>query len=106
MSEYIVILVTTPNINEAEKIVNTLLEEKMIACANIISGLKSKFWWKNKIEETEETLIIIKTEKRLFNEINEKIKQLHSYTVPEIIAIPIVYGNKAYLEWISECLKG
>lgn len=100
--EYIVVLVTTPSISEAEKIVNVLLEEKLIACANIIGDIKSKFLWMGKMEEAKEALIVIKTKKEVLEKLYTKIKSLHSYTVPEIIAIPIISGYKPYLQWISE----
>ncbi|MEM2759111.1 MAG: divalent-cation tolerance protein CutA [Candidatus Methanomethylicia archaeon] len=100
--EYIVVLITTPSISEAEKIVNALLEEKLIACANIIENVKSKFLWMGKMEEAQEALIVIKTKKELIEKLYTRVKSLHSYTVPEIIAIPIIAGYKPYLQWISE----
>jgi len=103
--EYIVILITTPNIAEAEEIVNTLLKEKLIACANIVEKVKSRFWWKGEIEESEETLIIIKTLKGKLEEIYKRVREKHSYTTPEIIAIPIIAGYEPYLKWISEVVN-
>ncbi len=102
---YIVVLVTASSKEEADKIARGLLEEKLAACVNIIEGLDSRFWWQGKIDQAKEALLIIKTRKSLFNKLAKKVKSLHSYTVPEIIALPIISGNKAYLDWINDCAK-
>jgi periplasmic divalent cation tolerance protein len=105
-ADYIIVLVTTSSREEAEKIAKTLLEERLVACANIIGPIHSLFWWQGKIDTAQEHLILVKTRKDLFNKLSEKVKALHSYQVPEIIAIPIVEGLKDYLNWIDESLKG
>lgn len=102
---YIVVLVTTSNKEEAEKIANSLLNEKLIACANIIGPVHSLFWWTGKIERTEEYIILMKSRESLFDKLSERVKALHSYDVPEIIALPVVKGYKAYVEWLDSCLK-
>lgn len=99
---YIVIFITAKDKSEAEKIANKLLEEKLIACANILEGVKSLFWWEGKIDQADEALLILKTRKELFTRIVSTVKTLHSYGCPEIIALPIVEGNKDYLQWIKE----
>jgi periplasmic divalent cation tolerance protein len=103
---HIIVLVTTSSRKEAEKIAKTLLEERLVACANIIGPVHSLFWWQGKVDMAQEHLILMKTRKDLFNKLSEKVKALHSYQVPEIIAIPIVEGLKDYLNWIDESLKG
>ncbi len=100
----IIVLVTAPSREEAEKIVQRLLEEKLIACANIISPLHSLFWWQGKIDQAQEHLILMKTRRDLFEKLTEIVKSLHSYTVPEIIAIPIIEGSADYLAWLNENL--
>jgi periplasmic divalent cation tolerance protein len=102
---YIIAITTTPSKIEAEKIAKTLLEERLIACANIIGPVQSLFWWQGKIDEAQEHLILMKTRKDLFSKLSEKVKALHSYQVPEIIAMPIVEGFKPYLEWLESSLK-
>lgn len=102
---HIVVLVTASSKEEANKIARGLLEEKLAACVNIVSGLESRFWWQGKIDSAKEVLLIIKTRKALFNKLAKKVKSLHSYTVPEIIAFPIISGSKAYLEWINDCTR-
>ncbi|MGB9960399.1 MAG: divalent-cation tolerance protein CutA [Candidatus Bathyarchaeales archaeon] len=100
----IVVLVTTSSKQEAEKIAQSLLEEKLIACANIICLVHSLFWWQGKIDTAQEHLILMKTRKNLFDKLSERVKALHSYEVPEIIALPIVEGAKDYLEWLNKSL--
>ena len=100
----IIVLVTASSREEAEKIVQRLLEEKLIACANIISPLHSLFWWQGKIDQAQEHLILMKTRRDLFEKLTEIVKSLHSYTVPEIIAIPIIEGSADYLAWLNENL--
>jgi periplasmic divalent cation tolerance protein len=102
---YIIVITTTPSKIEAEKIAKTLLEERLIACANIIGPVQSLFWWQGKIDEAQEHLILMKTIKDLFSKLSGKVKALHSYQVPEIIAMPIVEGFKPYLEWLESSLK-
>ncbi|MEM3784051.1 MAG: divalent-cation tolerance protein CutA [Candidatus Bathyarchaeia archaeon] len=102
---FIIVLVTASNREEAEKIARTLLVEKLITCANIISPIHSLFWWQGKIDEAQEQLILMKTRKDLFNKLAEKVKALHSYQTPEIIALPITKGSKNYLKWLDESLE-
>jgi periplasmic divalent cation tolerance protein len=101
----IVVLVTASSKEEAEKIVRRLLKERLIACANIIGPVQSLFWWQGKIDEAQEHLILMKTRKDLFSKLSEKVKALHSYQIPEIIAVPIVEGFKPYMEWLESSLK-
>jgi periplasmic divalent cation tolerance protein len=103
-NSYIVVLVTTPSKHEAEKIAQSLLENRLIACANIIGPVSSVFRWTGKIEKAEEYLTLMKTRKDLFEKVESTVKALHSYEVPEIIAIPVVEGSKAYLKWLENCL--
>jgi periplasmic divalent cation tolerance protein len=102
---YIIILVTASNKQEAEKIARQLLETKLIACANIIDSVSSIFHWSEKIEKAEECLVLMKSRRELFEEIIETIEELHSYEVPEILAITLVGGSKAYFDWMDSCLK-
>ncbi len=82
-----------------------LLKERLIACANIVSPVLSFFNWIGKLEKAEECLIIMKSRQDLFAKIAEHVKGLHSYEVPEILALPIIEGSKAYLDWMSVVLK-
>ena len=102
---YIVVLVTTASKQEAENIAQSLLEAKLIACASIVGPVASHFHWAGKIEHAEEFLVLMKSQSDLFEQIAEKVKRLHSYEVPEIIALPIVSGSEGYLNWLGNSLK-
>jgi len=102
---YIVIFVTAANIQEAEKISSQLVNKKLIACANIVEGVKSLFWWQGKVDSAREVLLVIKSKKSKLAAIIKEVKSLHSYEVPEIIAMPIIAGDKDYLRWIDASLR-
>ncbi len=99
---HIVVFVTAGSEKEAKKLALGLLKEKLAACVNIINGVDSHFWWQGKIDKAKEALLIIKTRKALFNKLLKKVKSLHSYAVPEILALPVISGNKKYLDWIDD----
>ncbi len=103
--EGIVIIITTSNEEEAVKIARALLEERLVACVNIQMKVRSLYWWEGKIQDENEAMMIIKTRRELFGDIIKKVKEIHSYTVPEIIALPIVEGSEDYLKWIQEVTK-
>ncbi len=98
---HVVILVTAKDKKEAHKIANKLVAGKLIACANIINGIESVFWWDGKIDNAKEVLLVLKSRKSLVSKIIKTVKLVHSYSVPEIIALPIIAGNKDYLKWID-----
>lgn len=102
---HIVVLVTASSKEEARKLASGLLKEKLAACINVIDGLESHFRWQGKIDKAKEALLIIKTKKPLFNKLVKKIKSLHSYEIPEIIALPIIAGYKEYLDWIDDSTR-
>ena len=104
-SNYIVVLVTTANKAEAEKISNALLKEKIIACANIINPVSSFFHWQGKVDKCEECLVVMKSRRDLFADLAERVKVLHSYKVPEVLALPIVAGSEDYLAWLGSVLR-
>jgi periplasmic divalent cation tolerance protein len=98
----IVVFITTSNEDEAGKIAKAVVEEKLAACVNIIKGIRSIYSWQGKIEDDEEVLMVLKTRESLFDALAKRVKELHSYTVPEIIAMPIVKGSEDYLNWIKD----
>ncbi len=102
---YLIVIMTAPNKEEAKKIVRTLLEERLIACGNILDPVSSLFWWKGKIEEEKEVLVLMKSNETLFKKLSKRVTELHSYEVPEILALPIVAGSQAYLDWLKACLE-
>ena len=102
---YIVLFITASSSEEAYKIAEVLLNQRKAACVNIVPGVSSLFWWQDKIDSAQESLLIVKTKASLLPEIISLVKGIHSYDVPEIIALPIVGGNQDYLEWIGREVK-
>lgn len=98
----IIVLVTCANKEEAKKIAKALVEKKQAACVNIIDGIESVFWWEGKIDSSKEILLIIKSTEENFKKIEESVKSLHSYEVPEIISFNIDRGEEKYLNWIHD----
>ncbi len=104
-ASHIVILITAKDTAEAETIGHKLLDEKLIACVNIVKDVRSLFWWQGKVDQSDEVLLVVKSRQELFGKIVETVKAVHSYDVPEILALPVMDGNKDYLNWIDESLK-
>jgi periplasmic divalent cation tolerance protein len=98
-----IVLVTCRSKREAEKIALALLEKRLAACGTVVgSHVKSIYRWKGRIEKAREILLILKTTPARFPKLEKEIRRLHSYEVPEIIAIPVTAGSAAYLKWVSE----
>ena len=100
--ELIIVLVTCGSEEEALKISRSLVEERLAACVNLISPVRSIYRWEGEIWDEKEWLLMIKTQRKRFKEIEAKVKSLHSYSVPEIIALPIIAGSSSYLAWLAE----
>jgi len=100
--ENVVIYITTGTDEEAREVAQVLLEKRKAACVNILPRVSSIFWWQDKLDSAQEILLIVKTKASLVNEIVRLVREVHSYDVPEIIALPIVGGNRDYLEWIGK----
>jgi periplasmic divalent cation tolerance protein len=98
---YIVVYVTVKVPEEARKIAKALVKRRLAACVNILPEVESHFWWKDKLETEKEILLIAKTKEALLPELTKAVKRLHSYSIPEIIAVPIVNGSRDYLEWLD-----
>ena len=102
MDDHVVVFITAPNADEAVAIAKTLVEEKLAACGNITQRIRSIYRWKGEVCDEEEVLLIAKTRRDLFERLAARVKELHSYEVPEIIAVPIAAGFEGYLRWIDE----
>lgn len=100
-AERIVVFITAGSEQEAQRIAELLVRERKAACVNIVPGVDSLFEWKGKLESARESLLIVKTRASLFLELVAAVKKVHSYEVPEIIALPIVGGNEDYLQWMD-----
>lgn len=100
-----VVLTTAGSDDEAHSIAGELVQRRLAACVNVISGVRSVYRWKGEIQRDDERLLIIKTSRRLFPRVREAIRELHSYEVPEILALPVEAGDPAYLGWMAGCLE-
>jgi periplasmic divalent cation tolerance protein len=98
----VVIFITAGTHEEARTVGHTLVERRAAACVNIAPNLTSIFWWQDKLETDQENLLIVKTRASKVEEVVRLVKGIHSYEVPEVIALPIIGGNRDYLEWIGE----
>ena len=99
---YFVLYITAGNQEEAGEIAKKLVEERLAACANIIPRIESVYWWKGKVRNEKETLILAKTREGLVDRAIERVKGIHSYDVPCVVALPIAGGNEDYLKWVEE----
>ena len=105
MSEYIIVLCTTNSKDSAKQIAKNLVSDRFAACVNLVDKIDSIYSWKGEIVEDSEVLMIIKTQKALFETLKNKIEEIHPYETPEIISFDISEGSKSYLDWISENTK-
>ena len=103
--KYIVALVTASSEDEAQGIAHALVSEKLAACANIIKDIRSIYFWDGKVQDDSEVLLVIKTRAELFDQLKDRVIELHSYDVPEVIALDILNGSSDYLSWISESTR-
>jgi periplasmic divalent cation tolerance protein len=101
MADYIQLFTTTEKRDDAEIIAREVVKKRLASCAQVVGPIKSTYWWKEKIEQTEEWLCIMKSRSDLYDELEEAIKNIHPYEVPEIVAVPIVSGSQSYLEWLD-----
>lgn len=102
----ILVFVTVASDDEATTIARMLVKQGLAACVNIIPGVRSVFQWEGKVEEKREILLMAKTVKQSFDRLAVAVKAHHSYSVPEIIAVPIQYGSPEYLQWVRDMTKG
>jgi periplasmic divalent cation tolerance protein len=105
MTDILIVFVTVGNEEEAIKIGRTLVEEKLIACANMVPGIRSIYRWKGEIYDERELLLVMKTRASLFDALEKRVRELHSYEVPEIVGFPITHGFPDYLKWVLESAK-
>jgi periplasmic divalent cation tolerance protein len=104
--EEIIVLITAASGEEAAAVAAALVDEHLAACVNIVPEVRSLFFWEGKTQDSRETLLICKSRQPLLDKLVKRVKALHSYAVPEIIALPIIGGDRDYLEWVRESTKG
>jgi periplasmic divalent cation tolerance protein len=105
MTDKLIVLSTCPSEDEARRIARGLVEDRLAACVNILPGAKSVYHWQGRVEESDELLLMIKTRRDLLDKLGKRLSQMHTYEVPEGIAIPILDGLPAYLDWLDRELK-
>jgi periplasmic divalent cation tolerance protein len=105
MSHELLVLVTAPNEDEARRIANALVEERLAACVNIVGAIESVYRWEGQVTTDRETLLIIKTTDEKYEELEQRVKELHSYSTPEVIAFKIERGSAEYLSWLQDSVS-
>jgi periplasmic divalent cation tolerance protein len=106
MQEFIMVYVTAGSSAEASRLARALVEERLAACVSQIGPVQSVYHWDGKLEQSEEQLLMVKTKKELFTVLEKKVREMHSYSVPEIVALPIIDGSQAYLRWLEDETTG
>ncbi len=101
MTDKIIVFVTCESKDQAENIAQTLVSEKLAACVNVVPGIRSCYFWDRKLTWSEEVLLLIKTTRGRFDQVQDRVKALHSYEVPEIVGLTIDDANEKYIEWID-----
>lgn len=103
---FVVVFMTVPDGETAGRIARTLTEERLVACVNIVPGVRSIYRWEDKLCDDSEVLCLCKTRAELFSALRERVSALHPYSVPEIIAVPLAHGSAAYLAWVAQSTAG
>jgi periplasmic divalent cation tolerance protein len=106
MSDARFVYITAANRADALKIGRACVEARLAACANVFDGVSSVYWWQGKLTEDSEAILVMKSRAPLIDALVARIKDLHSYTVPCVVALPIVAGNPQYLAWIAQEATG
>ena len=101
MTDKIVVLSACASAEEAQRVARALVEKRLAACVNVIPGIRSVYRWKDAVQEDEEVLLVIKTSRALMEEVKDEIERLHSYELPEVIALQVVDGSERYLAWMN-----
>src|SRR5262245_25247022 len=106
MTDKLIVFVTCESRGEAEKIAQTLVSEQLAACVNVLPGVRSCYVWEEKLTWSEEVLLVIKTTRGRFGQLEERVRGVHSYQVPEVVGVPIEEGSEAYLAWVDRSVGG
>ncbi len=100
-AEFVVVLVTAPSAEEGRRIGRALVEERLIACVNVVGPIRSIYRWQDAVEEADEHLLVMKARAADVEALAERVRGLHSYEVPEVVALPLTGGSEAYLTWLA-----
>lgn len=100
--DIVVILVTAPDAESGRRVARDLLDRRLVACANLVPGIRSMFWWKEALEESEEVLVLLKARGSDVGAIAARVEEVHPYEVPEVLALPVTRGLEAYVNWVHD----
>ena len=106
MTGFIQVVTTTEKREDADRLAGALVSQRLVACVQILGPITSTYWWRGRVETAHEWLCLAKTRESLFQKVQEAIRQIHPYEVPEIIAVPIALGSDAYLAWLDQEIQG
>ena len=101
MTDKVIVFSTCPSREEAKRIARGLVGERLAACVNVLDGVSSIYHWQGSVEESDEVMLVVKSRRDLLGRLQERLANMHSYEVPEAVAIPVVDGLPAYLEWLD-----
>ena len=101
-TDVVAVIMTAPDAETAEKIVRTLVSERLAACANVVPGTVSTYWWDGELQRDEEVMVILKTVQQRVRALEARAVELHPYTVPEILVVPVSGGHAPYLAWVGK----
>lgn len=101
-SKFMIVLVTAPKLRVARSLAKAALESRLIACANIVPGIESHYWWQGRVTSGKELLLILKTRPACLQRLEKLILERHPYDTPEFIALPVQHGSQAYLKWLAD----
>ena len=104
MGVYLVVMVTCPE-DSAQRIAREVLKLRLAACVNVLRGVRSRYWWKGKLDSAEESILLIKTRSELFGRVEQAVRRVHPYETPEIIGLRVEKGSRPYLDWIAKETK-
>jgi len=105
MTDYVQVLTTAGSEEEAARICDALIEDRLAACVQVAGPVSSTYRWQGRVEREREWQCLAKTEARLYEEVEATIRRVHSYDEPEILAIPVLAGSRGYLDWVSSNLR-
>ena len=104
-ADILVVLVTTPSVEDGQTIARSLVAEGLAACVNVVPGVRSVFFWEGRLQEEVEALLVVKTRRERYEALQRRILELHAYSIPEVLALPVETGSPAYLAWVAETVR-
>lgn len=104
-TDTLVVVVTTPSVEDGHTIARALVAERLAACVNVVPGIRSVFFWEGRLQEEAEALLVIKTRRECYEALQRRVIELHPYSVPEVLALPVEAGSPTYLAWVGETVR-